>query len=159
MTDAGSIDRIGADRLGTDPIATVRAAEISDRPLDVSAHRRAISTSAGGADVVFCGVVRDHDAGRSVRSLDYVGHPDAADVLREVAGEIAAEPAVLAVAVSHRIGSLAVGDIALVAAVSTAHRAEAFDACARLVDEVKRRLPIWKRQEFTDGSEEWVNCP
>jgi molybdopterin synthase catalytic subunit len=64
-----------------------------------------------------------------------------------------------AVAVSHRIGTLAIGDAALVAAVSAAHRAEAFAACERLVELVKRRLPIWKRQVFPDGTDEWVNCP
>ena len=104
-------------------------------------------------------MVRDHDHGRAVARLEYEGHPSAADVLREVAAEIAADPAVYAVAVSHRVGVLAIGDVALVAAVSTAHRAAAFAACARLVDEVKARLPIWKRQVFTDGTEEWVNCP
>ncbi len=76
-----------------------------------------------------------------------------------MAGEVAADPEVLAVAVSHRVGALEVGDVALVAAVSTAHRAEAFQICARLVDEVKHRLPVWKRQVFADGSDEWVNCP
>ena len=76
-----------------------------------------------------------------------------------MADEIAADPAVYAVAVSHRVGVLRIGDVALVAAVSTAHRAAAFGACARLVDEVKARLPIWKRQVFSDGTDEWVNCP
>ena len=73
--------------------------------------------------------------------------------------QFAAEPGVLAVAVSHRVGTLEVGDVALVAAVSAAHRGEAFDVCARLVDEVKHRLPVWKRQVFADGTDEWVNCP
>jgi molybdopterin synthase catalytic subunit len=80
-------------------------------------------------------------------------------VLREVAEEIANGPDVYAVAVSHRIGTLDIGDVALVASVSSAHRAEAFAACARLVDEVKARLPVWKRQVFGDGSDEWVNLP
>ncbi len=104
-------------------------------------------------------MVRDHDGGRSVVSLDYEGHPSALDVLREVAAEIAKDPEVYAVAVSHRVGALEIGDVALVAAVSTAHRGAAFAACARLVDEAKARLPIWKRQVFADGTEEWVNCP
>ena len=64
-----------------------------------------------------------------------------------------------AVAVSHRVGALTVGDVAIVAAVSTAHRQAAFAACARLVDEAKARLPIWKHQVFADGTDEWVNCP
>ena len=73
-----------------------------------------------------------------------------------MAAEIAAREGVIAVAVSHRIGLLGVGDIALAAAVSAAHRREAFDACIDLVDEVKHRIPVWKRQVFVDGSDEWV---
>jgi molybdopterin synthase catalytic subunit len=133
--------------------------EISDTPLDVAAHENAVDDPRAGATVVFTGVVRDHDSGREVRSLDYLAHPTARDVLAEVANEIAADPEVLALAVSHRVGALAVGDAALVAAVSTAHRHEAFAICGRLVDTVKARLPIWKRQVFGDGSDEWVNCP
>jgi molybdopterin synthase catalytic subunit len=133
--------------------------EVTDRPLDVEAHERAVADPSAGAVVVFNGVVRDHDHGRGVRELDYEGHPTAEAVLREVAAEIAEDPEVIAVAVSHRVGRLAVGDVAIVAAVSTAHRSAAFAACARLVDEAKARLPIWKRQVFDDATEEWVNCP
>jgi molybdopterin synthase catalytic subunit len=138
---------------------TVVIAEVSAEALDLSAHESAVADPRAGAVVTFQGVVRDHDQGRGVTLLEYEGHPSAAAVLREVAAEIAADPDVYAVAVSHRIGVLKIGDVALVAAVSTAHRAAAFGACARLVDEVKSRLPIWKRQVFGDGTEEWVNCP
>jgi molybdopterin synthase catalytic subunit len=138
----------------------VAIAAISDEPLDADAHERAVAHPAAGAVVMFRGVVRAHDHGRGVTELDYEGHPSAVDVLREVATEIIErEPGVIAVAVSHRVGRLAIGDVAIVAAVSTAHRGEAFVACARLVDEAKARLPIWKRQVFDDGSDEWVNCP
>jgi molybdopterin synthase catalytic subunit len=133
--------------------------EVSEAELDVAAHERAVAHPAAGAVVLFQGVVRDHDSGRGVTLLEYEAHPTAAEILREVAAEIAADPAVHGLAVSHRIGRLKVGDVALVAAVSTAHRAEAFALCARLVDEVKSRLPIWKRQVFSDGLEEWVNSP
>jgi molybdopterin synthase catalytic subunit len=133
--------------------------EVVDTPLDLTAHEQAVSERRAGAVVSFQGVVRDHDHGRSVTLLEYEGHPSATAVLRQVAEEIAADPAVYAVAVSHRVGRLEIGDVALVAAVSTAHRAAAFAACARLVDEAKARLPIWKRQVFDDGTEEWVNCP
>ncbi|MEV4754020.1 molybdenum cofactor biosynthesis protein MoaE [Micromonospora sp. NPDC049559] len=132
---------------------------VTTEPLDLAAHEAAVADRQAGAVVSFQGVVRDHDHGRSVTELEYEGHPSAPDVLREIVEEIAADPDVYAVAVSHRIGVLAVGDVALVAAVSTAHRAAAFATCARLVDEVKARLPIWKRQLFADGGEEWVNCP
>jgi molybdopterin synthase catalytic subunit len=133
--------------------------EVSTEPLSVPAHEAAVAGDASGAVVVFSGVVRDHDHGRQVVSLEYVGHPSAAEVLRACRDEIAADPLVHAVAVSHRIGELKVGDAALVAAVGAGHRAEAFAACARLVDIVKERLPIWKRQVFPDGTDEWVNCP
>ena len=138
---------------------SVRIAEVGDVALDLAAHEKAVADPRAGAVVSFQGVVRDHDGGRGVTLLEYEGHPTAAAVLREVAAEIAADPDVYAVAVSHRIGTLQIGDVALAAAVSTAHRAAAFAACARLVDEVKARLPIWKRQVFSDGAEEWVNCP
>jgi molybdopterin synthase catalytic subunit len=137
----------------------VAIAQVLDVPLDLAAHEKAVAEARAGAVVSFQGVVRDHDDGRGVTLLEYEGHPTAEAILREVAAEIAADPEVYAVAVSHRIGRLAIGDVALVASVSTAHRAAAFAACARLVDEVKARLPIWKRQVFTDGTDEWVNCP
>ena len=133
--------------------------DVTMEPLDVRAHEDFVAHRAAGAVVSFAGVVRDHDGGRGVVELEYEGHPSAADVLAEVAAEIAADPAVRGLAVSHRVGRLEIGDVALAAAVSTAHRAEAFALCARLVDEVKARLPVWKRQVFTDGEEEWVNCP
>ncbi|MFD1323648.1 molybdenum cofactor biosynthesis protein MoaE [Micromonospora sonneratiae] len=132
---------------------------VTEEPIDLAAHEAAVADPRAGAVVSFQGVVRDHDHGRTVTRLNYEGHPTASDVLREVAAEIAADPAVYAVAVSHRVGALAIGDVALVATVSTAHRAAAFAVCARLVDEVKARLPVWKHQVFADGGEEWVNCP
>jgi molybdopterin synthase catalytic subunit len=140
-----------------DPI--IRLVAISDQALSTTLHEAAVDHPQAGGRVVFCGVVRDHDHGRGVVELEYQGHPSAEQVLTGVVERFAAEPGVLALAVSHRVGHLAVGDIALVAAVSTAHRREAFELCARLVDEVKSTLPIWKRQVFTDGSDEWVNCP
>jgi molybdopterin synthase catalytic subunit len=157
-TDPGGLPPMTAVRAGGAPMSVTRT-EISDAELDLAAHERAVADPRAGAVVTFLGVVRDHDHGRGVTLLEYEGHPSAAAVLREVAAEIAAAPDVYAVAISHRVGVLKIGDVALVAAVSTAHRAAAFAACARLVDEAKARLPIWKRQVFTDGTEEWVNCP
>jgi molybdopterin synthase catalytic subunit len=133
--------------------------EVTGSPLSLDDHVAAVSGPASGAVVVFSGVVRDHDHGRAVVSLEYVGHPTAGDVLRACRDEIAADPLVHAVAVSHRVGDLRVGDAALIAAVSAAHRAAAFAASERLVEIVKARLPIWKRQVFPDGTDEWVNCP
>jgi molybdopterin synthase catalytic subunit len=132
---------------------------VTNAPLDLAAHERAVADPGAGAVVSFAGVVRDHDDGRGVTRLEYEAHPNAGAALKEIAAAIAADPAVRAVAVSHRVGELGVGDVALAAAVATAHRAEAFAACARLVDEVKAKLPVWKHQVFADGTDEWVNCP
>lgn len=138
----------------------VLRAVVTEDPLDVEEHARLVARPDSGAVVSFSGAVRDHDGGRDVRALEYSSHPGAADVITRVAAQVvAAHPEVLALAVSHRIGPLAIGDCALACAVSAAHRRAAFTACAALVDEVKLQLPIWKRQEFADGSEEWVNCP
>jgi molybdopterin synthase catalytic subunit len=138
---------------------SVTRVEVTADKLDPDAYEAAVADRRAGAVVSFRGVVRDHDHGRSVTALEYEGHPTAEAVLREVAAEIATHPDVLNVAIAHRVGALHIGDVALVAAVSTAHRAAAFAACARLVDEAKARLPIWKRQVFDDGTDEWVNCP
>jgi molybdopterin synthase catalytic subunit len=134
-------------------------ARVTEEPLSVAEHEAAVADKAAGAVVSFAGVVRDHDGGRSVTELEYVGHPTAPEMIAEIAAEFLARPEVQAVAVSHRIGLLAIGDVALACAVSAAHRGQAFAACAELVDEVKARLPIWKRQVFSDGEEEWVACP
>ncbi len=144
---------------GSDVDPILRLAVVSEAPLDPALVEAAVGHPQAGGRVVFCGVVRDHDHGRDVTALEYIGHPSAQSVLADVASAVAAEPDILAVAVSHRLGQLAVGDIALVAAVASAHRRAAFDACARLVDEVKAQLPVWKRQVFADGTDEWVNCP
>lgn len=132
---------------------------VTEEPLDVEQHRMAVDRASSGACSIFVGIVRDHDGGRSVRELEYVAHPTANSVLAEIAAEIEAMPAVSAVAVSHRVGRLAIGDLALVGAVSAPHRAEAFAAVEELVERVKARLPVWKLQVFTDGAEEWVNSP
>ncbi|MEZ0165684.1 molybdenum cofactor biosynthesis protein MoaE [Kineococcus sp. LSe6-4] len=132
---------------------------VGPEPLDVAEHAALVGDRAAGAVVTFAGVVRDHDHGRSVRALEYQGHPSAPGVLRDVVAEVVAGSEVDAVAVGHRVGPLAVGDVAFAVAVSAAHRAEAFAACARLVDEVKDRLPVWKHQHFADGTSEWVACP
>jgi len=134
----------------------VALSQVTDDVLDVAGHIGAVDDPAAGATVSFSGVVRNHDGGRQVAELEYHGHPTAAAVVDQVAAEIAARDGIVALAVSHRVGLLRVGDVALAAAVSAAHRREAFEACSDLVDEVKRRLPVWKRQVFDDGSDEWV---
>ena len=138
--------------------AQVVRAAVAEGTLDVAEHAALVEHAGAGAVVTFAGVVRDHDGGKSVTGLTYSAHPTAAAVVAEVAADVAARAAgVRAIAVSHRIGALGVGDVALACAVAADHRREAFTTCAELVDEVKRRLPVWKHQAFADGTDEWVN--
>ncbi|HEY9365831.1 MAG TPA: molybdenum cofactor biosynthesis protein MoaE [Agromyces sp.] len=132
-----------------------RVALITAEPIDERAVRAAVEADSSGAVVMFSGVVRDHDGGREVRALDYQAHPEAERFLAECVRRIADETG-LAVAAVHRVGELRIGDVALFAAASAAHRAEAFDACERLVELIKQEVPIWKRQHFGDGVSEWV---
>ena len=128
-------------------------------PLDAARLAAAVDDQHAGAVVTFTGVVRDHDHGRAVTGIEYVGHPSAQQIIADVAAELAGREGVHAIAVEHRVGTLAVGDLAMVAAVSASHRAEAFRTCSDLVDLIKQRLPIWKHQQFADGTAEWSNCP
>ena len=128
---------------------------ISAEPIDAIAIEGFVMDAQKGALVTFRGVVRNHDHGLAVTSLEYSAHPDAARFLRNCCETIAAETG-LRVAAAHRVGPLIVGDIALVAAVATAHRGEAFAACERLVDLIKQTVPIWKRQHLADGATQWV---
>jgi molybdopterin synthase catalytic subunit len=138
----------------------VLRAAVVEHPVSVEEHAELVTHVAAGAVVTFAGVVRNHDGGRDVRELEYSGHPSAERIIREVAEEIAARAVgARAVAVSHRVGPLRIGDVALACAVAADHRRQAFEICAELVDEVKARLPVWKRQVFADGTDEWVNCP
>lgn len=158
-----AVDQLaGGDHPREAPRVSVRVARVAvvDEPLSVEEHARLVDDAAAGAVVTFGGVVRDHDGGRSVERLAYEGHPSASDVLAEVVADLSARwTGVRAVAVSHRLGVLAIGDVALACAVAAEHRGQAFAACSELVDEVKARLPVWKHQYFTDGSDEWVNSP
>lgn len=124
-------------------------------PIDEVAVRRSVGADESGAVVMFVGVVRDHDAGRNVRALDYRAHPDAERFLADC---VAAENARTGLKLSavHRVGELEIGDSALVVAAASAHRPEAFAAVEDLVVRIKREVPIWKRQHYSDGVSEWV---
>lgn len=130
-------------------------ARVTSAPIDAAEVEAFVRASSNGAVVVFVGVVRDHDGGRAVGALEYSAHPEAERFLTECCREIAASTG-LRVAAAHRTGPLEIGDDALVAAVAAAHRREAFAACAELVELIKQRVPIWKRQRFADGVSEWV---
>ena len=138
--------------------AVIRCLAVRDAPLSVDEVVRAVSDDAAGGSVVFVGTVRDRDGGRTVTQLGYEAHPSVDAVLRSVAKVVASYP-VRALAAVHRVGELAIGDIAVVVAVSCPHRGEAFDACRQLIDDLKTSAPIWKHQRFTDGTDEWVGSP
>lgn len=137
----------------------VRLTGIRQEPLSTAEVEAAVADPRAGGIVVFVGAVRDHDGGRGVEQLSYSAHPRALAELDAVAAEVAAMPEVIAVAAVHRIGDLAIGDAAVIVAAACAHRGRAFEACQRLIDELKERVPIWKHQRFDDGTQEWVGSP
>jgi molybdopterin synthase catalytic subunit len=128
---------------------------VTEEPIDEAALQASVANPTAGAVVTFSGIVRNHDHGQSIRSLDYQAHPEASRILAECCARIAAESG-LPLAAAHRVGSLQIGDVALFAVVAASHRKEAFDTCERLVEEIKHGIPIWKRQWFADGASEWV---
>ncbi len=134
----------------------MRLADVRDTALSLDEVFDAVRDPAAGGVVLFVGTVRDHDEGRDVTALDYSAHPRAAAELRRVAERVAAEEDVVAVAAVHRVGDLAIGDLAVVVAVSAGHRAEAFAAGRRLIDELKEQVPVWKHQTFEAGDAVWV---
>ena len=137
----------------------LRLLALRDLPLDVAEALAAVEDPRAGGIVSFTGVVRDTDGGRAVTELEYTAHPDAEAALRRVAEQVAADLPVHGLAALHRTGLLRVGDVAVVVAASAAHRGQAFEAARRLIDDLKASVPIWKRQVFTDGDEEWVGTP
>lgn len=131
--------------------------DVRDRPLSVDEALAAVTHPRAGAVAVFVGTVREHDDDREgVTRLSYSAHPDAGRGLSRIAASVAAEDQIHGVYAVHRVGDLAVGDLAVVCAVSAEHRAEAFAAARRLVEELKAQVPIWKRQEFAEGEHQWV---
>ena len=137
----------------------VRLCDLRETPLSVDEVLAALDDDASGGLTVFVGRVRDHDQGKGVVGLDYSAHPTALDTMREVCERVAADHEVHGIAAVHRVGSLAIGDVAVVVATSSAHRDTAFDASRQLIDTLKAEVPIWKHPRFRDGTEEWVGSP
>lgn len=150
--DAGSYDATA----GGGRVRVVRA-EVTAGPVRVTDLVDLVEDSAAGALVTFTGVIRDHDGGRGVTGIHYACHPSAGDVVARIATEVGARHGVRALGVVHRVGDLVVGDTALAVAVSADHRGPALAALSELVEEVKRSLPVWKYQRFTDGTAQWSN--
>lgn len=140
-------------------MSVVRLIAVRESELSVDEVRAAVADPAAGGIALFAGAVRDSDHDRGVSGLSYSAHPSAAGELRRVAEAIVEKYPVIGIAAVHRVGDLAIGDLAVVLAVSCPHRAEAFDACRDLIDILKASVPIWKHQRFDDGTAEWVGTP
>lgn len=137
----------------------MREFEFSKKPLDPAALRESLLDRSSGAYVGFEGWVRDHNDGRSVLRLEYeayesLGLKEGENIVREAEKRFV----VTGACCIHRIGRLEIGDLAVWVGVSAHHRAEAFSACRYIIDEVKHRVPIWKKEQYTDGNSGWVNC-
>jgi molybdopterin synthase catalytic subunit len=116
-----------------------------------------VAAASRGGIAAFLGTVRDHHGGRAVLALSYSAYDPMAE---SVSGEIIAEATArwpVSIALQHRLGDLGIGDVAVAIAVAGGHRDEAFEACRYVIEELKRRVPIWKREVFADGTTEWVN--
>jgi len=133
-------------------------AVVTNAPVHIQELSKLVANPHSGAVVTFCGDVRNHDGDKEVASLLYEIHPSAPEQIKLITESVMGRFEIEKVAVAHRYGDIAIGETAFAVAVSAAHRQAAFDACAAIVDEVKAKLPIWKHQKFTDGSDEWVNC-
>ena len=116
-----------------------------------------VSAPDRGGIATFLGVVRDHHAGREVTSLDYSAYEPMAEAACDAIVAEARDRWPVAIALSHRVGPLVIGDVAVAIAVGGGHRDETFAACRYLIEELKRRVPIWKRERYADGSEAWVD--
>ena len=141
------------------PHTAIRLVDLRETPLDVTEVVESLADPAAGGLTLFVGRVRQEDGGRAVDGLDYSAHPTALARLREVCERIAAEFDLHGLAAVHRTGALAIGDIAVIVATSSAHRDEAFRASRALIDTLKAEVPIWKHQLFADGTDEWVGTP
>jgi molybdopterin synthase catalytic subunit len=137
----------------------IRLLGVREEPLSVDEVFAAVTDPGAGGIALFVGTVREQDGGRGVTGLGYTAHPSVLDDLRAVAEEVVAAHPVRALAAVHRVGDLAVGDLAVVVGVSCPHRGDAFAAARMLIDELKSRVPIWKHQVFDDGGDEWVGLP
>lgn len=140
-------------------VPVVRLVDIRETPLLVEEVLAELADVSAGGLTLFVGTVRDHDGGREVRGLDYSAHPSALQRLREVCEQVGEEYDVRGIVAVHRVGSLGLGDAAVIVATAADHRGQAFDASRALIDRLKASVPIWKHQVFADGSDEWVGTP
>jgi molybdopterin synthase catalytic subunit len=138
-------------------MAEVMRADVTTNIIEVEQLAALVRDDRAGAVVVFSGDVRNHDGGKQVLTLTYEIHPTANAQIAMITDALLAQRDVIKVAISHRYGEIVIGETAFAVAVSAVHREAAFETCSALVDEIKAKLPIWKHQRFSDGTDEWVN--
>lgn len=133
-------------------------ANITDQPIDIADLIKSVSGAECGAASVFIGVVRDENEGRSVTGIEYSAYREMAlKELNRIVEEAAFRFGTTRIAVEHRVGYLAVGEASVAIAVGDPHRTPALDATRHIIEELKRRVPIWKREHYVDGTREWVD--
>jgi molybdopterin synthase catalytic subunit len=131
---------------------------IVQRPIDPQALLADVARTANGATILFLGSVRDVNDGRAVTGIEYASYESmAARELDAIAREASSRFGTDDIVVEHRIGRLGLGEVSVAIAVAHAHRAAAYDASRFVIEELKRRVPIWKREEYVDGTREWVD--
>jgi len=132
---------------------------VTDTPIDLMVMRQSVKDNSCGALVTFEGWIRDHNEGQAVARLEYeVYRPVAVKEGNKILAEALQRFEISHAVCAHREGLLELSDVAVIVCVSSAHRAAAFDACRFIIDEVKTRLPIWKKEHYVSGISEWVNC-
>lgn len=130
---------------------------VSDEPLNAAALLDCVGSAGDGATVLFLGTVRAENGGRTVRGMRYDAYREMAErVLAEIAEEASLRTGSLRIAVAHRIGELEVGEISVGIAISTPHRAEAYDGSRYIIEEIKKRLPVWKQEHYATGERTWL---
>ncbi|HEU4988262.1 MAG TPA: molybdenum cofactor biosynthesis protein MoaE [Gemmatimonadaceae bacterium] len=132
---------------------------IVDRPLDAAALLAEVSGTGHGAAVLFVGTVRDTNDGRAVTGIEYTAYRDMAErELSDIVASTAARFPGVDIAVEHRLGTLGLGEASIVIAAAHPHRGAAYEASRVVIEETKRRVPIWKREHYADGTREWVHA-
>ena len=130
---------------------------VTSDPIDTIAVMARVGADDHGAALLFLGVVRNHADGRSVSGMTYEAYEEmATPVLKEIASEVVKRCGTDRVTIVHRVGELAIGEVSVAIAVSSPHRAEAYEASRYVIEEIKKRLPIWKKEHYTDGTDKWV---
>jgi molybdopterin synthase catalytic subunit len=137
--------------------ASVAFAHVGPEPIDAAQVLARVGGDADGAAILFIGTVRDHNDGRPVRGVFYEAYEEmATKVLSEIASEAGAKMDGGQIAAVHRVGELAIGELSVAIAVSSPHRAAAYDASRYVIEEIKKRLPVWKHERYVDGDARWL---